>query len=181
MVVYLISNDIHTDIAVPVRNSVFDWETFLNKDDFKSRPTEWIEIGWGDRQFYFEMPTWDKFTLKLAADALFWPDPAIMHVTYLDSHPSTYSSAQKVEISFKTYQKIVETFKNRFDQKEGRPILIPGKGYDETDNFYEAQGSYSIIRTCNAWTSEILAEAGLPRPMWGPTKHGLGRIWKKYQ
>lgn len=181
MVIYLISNDIHTDIAVPIRNEIFDWETFLNKDEFKKRPTEWIEIGWGDRQFYFEMPTWEQFTLRLAADALLWPDPAVMHVTYLDSHPSAYTSAQRVEVSFKTYKKIVELFVSRFKKKNGKPILIPGKGYDQTDNFYEAEGSYSIIRTCNEWTSEILAEAGLPHPVWAPTKHGIQRIYQKYQ
>lgn len=181
MVIYLISNDIHTDIAVPVINGVFDWETFLNKDDFKIRSSDWIEIGWGDRQFYFEMPTWDHFTWKLAADALFWPDPAVMHVTYLDRHPSEYSSAQKIEVSFKTYKKLVETLKSRFIQKDGRPIILPGKGYDMTDNFYEAEGSYSIVRTCNQWTSEILAEVGLPHPIWAPTKHGIQKIYQKYQ
>lgn len=181
MTIYLISNDIHTDIALPVKNEVFDWETFLNKEDFKIRSSSWIEVGWGDRQFYFDMPTWDHFTWKLAADALFWPDPAVMHVTYLDRHPSEFTTAQKVNISYKTYKKMVDEYLRRFKTKDSKPIIIPDKGYDQTDNFYEAEGSYSIVRTCNEWTSEILAVAGLPHPLWAPTKHGIHRIYQKYQ
>lgn len=178
--IYLLSNDIHTDIAVPVRNDVFDWETFLDPAAFKSRG-EWIEVGWGDRQFYFEMPTWDKFTLRLAADALFLPDPAVMHVTYLEFHPSMYKSALKIKISKKKYAQLVQVLKAGFVLKNNKPVILAGKAYDATDNFYEAHGSYSIIRTCNQWTSDSLAEVGLPHPLWAPTKYSLERIWRKYQ
>lgn len=177
MAIYLISNDIHTDFAIPVKNEVFDWETFLDPNDYEARPSGWIEIGWGDRQFYFEMPTWDKFTFALAADALFYPDPAVIHVNYLDVHPEQYSSAQKIMISRETYRKLVSELTSRFIKKEGKPILLPGKGYSGSDNFYEAEGSYSIFRTCNYWTSEVLAEVGLKHPLWSPTKYGLQFVW----
>lgn len=177
MEIYLISNEIHTDFALPVKNDIFDWETFLDPKDFKNRPSGWIEIGWGDRQFYFEMPTRDKFSFRLAADALFSPDPAVIHVNYLDAHPEFYATAQKVRISYKTYQKLVKELKGRFLQQQGKPILIPGKGYSTTDNFYEAEGLFSILRTCNSWTSEILGEVGLKHPLWSPTKYGLQFVW----
>lgn len=178
MEIYLLSNEIHTDIAFPVRNDVFDWETFLNPKDFKSRPTEWIEIGWGDRQFYFEMPTWDKFTFKIALDALFYPDPAIIHVSYLNAHPKHYSSHKKIKISKATYQKLVNEIKDRFQLKENKPVLIPNKGYSANDNFYESYGTFSLIRTCNIWTAQILGEADLKRPIWSPTKYGLEFLYR---
>ena len=173
MEIYLLSNEIHTDLAVPVRNDVFDWESFINPGDFESRPTDWIEIGWGDRQFYFEMPTWDKFTLKLGFDALFIPDPAILHVNYLDAHPTTYSSHKRIRISKASYKKLVDAIKQQFQLKNNKPILIPNKGYTATDNFYESFGSFSIGKTCNVWTANILGEADLKRPIWSPTKYGL--------
>jgi uncharacterized protein (TIGR02117 family) len=117
MEIYLLSNEIHTDIAIPVRNKVFNWEEFLNPSDFESRPVGWIEIGWGDRQFYFEMPTWDKFTFRLALDALLKPDPAVMHVSYLDHHPAQYVDARKVTISFATYEKLVSAIKDYFKMR----------------------------------------------------------------
>lgn len=179
MEIYLLSNEIHTDIVVPVKNEVYNWENFLNAQDFKQRPGEWIEIGWGDRQFYFEMPTWDKFTLKLAFDALFIPDPAIIHVNYLDSHPKNYPSHKRINISKETYKKLVTELKKRFLLNKGAPILIPGKGYSPTDNFYESYGSFSLLRTCNMWTSEVLGEVGLKHPIWSPTKYGIEYIYSK--
>lgn len=177
MEIYLISNEIHTDIVLPVKNQVFDWETFLNPNDFKNRPVKWIEFGWGDRRFYFEMPTWNKFTFSLAADALFTPDTAVMHVNYLDDLPVNYTSARKITVSYETYKKIVDAVKKSFVLKNGKPILIPGKSYSETDNFYEGVGEFSLMRTCNVWTSEILSEADLRHPLWSPTKYGLNVMW----
>lgn len=178
MDIFLLSNEIHTDIAVPVRNEVYDWETFLDPKQFKDRPSEWIEFGWGDRQFYFEMPTWDKFTLKLGLDALLLPDPAVMHVNYLDGHPSVYTNARRVRISHATYKKLVASIQKYFRLKNGKPDILAGKNYSATDNFYEAYGSFSLIRTCNVWTSDVLSDAGLKHPLWSPTKYGLLNIWE---
>lgn len=178
MEIYLLSNEIHTGIVIPVKNDVFDWETFINKEDYLDRPSEWIEMGWGDRQFYFEMPTLDKLTFKLAFDALFLPDPAIVHVNYLDAHPREYASHKVLKISKVTYKKLVEEMIKRFELQNGKPILIPNKGYTSTDNFYESYGSFSVLRTCNIWTAEILGEADLKRPVWSPTKYGLEFLYQ---
>jgi uncharacterized protein (TIGR02117 family) len=177
MDIYLISNEIHTDLVVPVKNKVFDWEVFLDPEDFLSRPSEWIEIGWGDRQFYFEIPTWDKFSLNIALNALLFPSDAIIHINYLNDHPMNYSSAKKISISYATYQKLVKEIHQRFKTKQHRPILIEGKGYSSSDNFYEAHGNFSLVRTCNVWTSEILAAGELKHPLWSPTKYGLQFLW----
>lgn len=45
--IYLISNEIHTDIVVPVKNQVYDWSEFIDPKDFGETPSEWMEFGWG--------------------------------------------------------------------------------------------------------------------------------------
>lgn len=179
MDIYLVSNAIHVGIILPLANEVMDWKPFLVNNFFPKIPegAQWIEFGWGDRRFYFEMPTWEQFTLGLAADALFWPDPAVMHVEVLGRQPTPSSYVRRVRISFSTYQKMVAATKSWFVLKNNHPILIADKGYGEYDNFFEARGSYSLIRTCNVWTSEIFAESGLLHPLWAPTKHGLEMLW----
>jgi uncharacterized protein (TIGR02117 family) len=125
------------------------------------------------------MPTWDHFTLDLAADALFIPDPAVMHVEYLNYIPSgSETFIRKVKVSKMTYAKLVNAIKKWFVLEGGKPILLPGKGYTPRDHFFEANGSYSIIKTCNVWTSDIFADAGLRHPLWSPTKHGMEFIWE---
>lgn len=180
MEIYLVSNDIHVGIMLPVTNKIFDWRPFVINDYFKpeiAQEVDWIEFGWGDRRFYFEMPTWEHFTLGLAADALFIPDPAVMHVGLMGGTPLTSEYLRRVRISFKTYEKIVAAVRSSFALKNQKPILIPNRGYDVDDNFFEAHGSYSLIRTCNVWTSDIFASAGLRHPLWSPTKYGMELLW----
>lgn len=174
--IYLISNEIHVGIAVPKKNHIFDWDTFLPE---KIENSDWVEFGWGDRRFYFEMPTWEQFTLELAADALFIPDPAVMHVEYLLYSPDEKKEyIRKISVSKETYQKLITELKSWFVLKNGIPILIKGKGYGPNDFFFEAKGSYSLVKTCNQWTADVLGEAGLKHPLWSPTRYGIERIYE---
>lgn len=176
MDIYLISNEIHVGIAVPKKNEIFDWETFLPE---KIGHSDWVEFGWGDRRFYFEMPTWEQFSLELAADALFIPDPAVMHVEHLLYSPDVKEEhIRKISVSKETYQKLITELKSWFVLKNGEPILIKGKGYGPNDFFYEAKGSYSLVKTCNQWTADVLREAGLKHPLWSPTRYGIERIYE---
>lgn len=174
--IYLISNEIHTDLVLPVRTEAFDWENFWDPDDFESRPSEWVEFGWGDREFYQEVPTWNEFTFSVAARALFFPGEAAMHINYVEGSPENYPSSARLQISVETYRKLVESIKKQFKTKNGK-LVVYGNGYDKTDNFYAAHGSFSLINTCNVWTSDRLGEAGLKHPLWSPTKYGLEFIW----
>lgn len=177
IVVYLISNEIHTDLVLPVKNEIYDWETFWNPADFKQRPGEWVEIGWGDKDFYREVPTWNQFQLSVALNALFLPGDSAIHVNYVEGSPEFYPAKARLEISPETYRKLVDVIRNQFVRKQGKPQVLSVGGYSEADNFYKAHGTFSIFRTCNVWTSDILAEVGLRHPLWSPTKYGLELIW----
>jgi uncharacterized protein (TIGR02117 family) len=176
--IYLISNEIHTDLVLPVSNEVYDWHDFLNPADFGRAPTLWLEFGWGDKGFYMEVPTWDEFSWEIALKALFLPGPAVMHVNYLNQHPSIYTTHRRITISRGTYLKLINAIKGHFKQRDEKPIILISKGYTDSDNFYEAYGSFSILKTCNVWTSDVLGEVGLKRPLWSPTKYGLNLIWE---
>jgi uncharacterized protein (TIGR02117 family) len=175
--IYLISNEIHTDLVLPVKNEVFDWESFWSPEDFGSRPGAWVEIGWGDKEFYRKVPTWDDFTYSVALKALFLPGDAAIHVNYLSGNPDHYPHSARLEISPETYQKLVRAIKSQFVSSGETPSLVLNSGYSDTDNFYEAHGVFSIFKTCNVWTGNILAQAGLRHPLWSPTKYGLEFIW----
>jgi hypothetical protein len=39
--------------------------------------------------------------------------------------------------------------------------------------FYEAPGAYTVTNTCNQWTSDMLAEAGVRTGWWTPFAGGV--------
>ena len=64
------------------------------------------------------------------------------------------------------------------DDKE--PILIQTTAqYGNTDAFYEALGSYSMLYSCNTWTNNALKKANLPSGIWTVFDKGILR-WYGY-
>jgi uncharacterized protein (TIGR02117 family) len=177
--IFLVSNDIHIEFILPARTDIFDWQAFTGLSEYAlgEDDARWIEIGWGDRRFYFEMPTWDGLTFELAFSALFLPGPSVMHIGYAKTHPRQRTSIRPISISREAYAELVKNILQTFQIDDEQPLLIPGKGYTINDNFYAAKGSYSFLRTCNVWTAEMLGTINLRRPLWSPTKYGLERMW----
>ncbi|MCB2083351.1 MAG: DUF2459 domain-containing protein, partial [Sphingomonadaceae bacterium] len=46
-------------------------------------------------------------------------------------------------------------------------------GYADYDVFYDAPGTYHLGNTCNQWTSDMLAEAGIKTGWWTPFPGGV--------
>ena len=174
--IFLVSNEVHFDLLLPMDHELQKWSEFFSLSDFKAPKGEWLELGWGDREFYQEVPTWNEFRLSVAMDALFVPGPAAMHVRLVQGRPEEYFSYRRIKVSKETYRKLVKEVKEWFVQKNERPVLL-APGYGPDDNFYQAHGSFSLLFTCNIWVAHVLKEAGLKYPLWSPTKYGLELIY----
>lgn len=160
--IYIKSNGIHTDICVPVNNEYKDWRDFLPVDHFpKVKEHHYVSIGWGDKGFFLDTPTWDDLTFATAFNAAFLPSPTAMHVQYLESEPILSESTKSKFVSPKRYLKLVEFISDSFMKTDGDIDLIANRGYWHNDNFYEAKGSYHLFNTCNAWTNQALKVAGI--------------------
>jgi uncharacterized protein (TIGR02117 family) len=168
---YLLSNDVHVGIVLPLKNDVVDWSQFFDLSEFQNSD-EWFQLGWGDKTFYFEVPEWRDLTLIRALDALLIPGEPVIHVDFLGPHPRLMG-AIPFKVSRDRYRSLAIEIRKRFKKKDHRPILIPEKSYGTKDNFYLAHGAYSLLRTCNNWTADLLGSQNLLRPLWSPTKYGL--------
>ena len=51
-----------------------------------------------------------------------------------------------------------------------------GRGYNSNDAFYEANGGYSAIMTCNEWTGRALRAAGVRMGLWTPIEQSV--MWR---
>ena len=59
---------------------------------------------------------------------------------------------------------------------QGRTIPLIGRGYSVNDAFYEANGGYSFIMTCNEWTGRALRAAGVRMGLWTPVEQSV--MWR---
>lgn len=174
--VYIYTNDVHTDIVMPVKNDMQDWSTKIPFSNIKSKKTDYqyVGIGWGDKGFYLDTPTWADLKFSTAFKAAFWLSESAMHCTYYREMKEG-ADCKKIMISRNQYQQLVQFVESKFDQDQnGKFILIPTNAvYGENDAFYDARGTYSFAYTCNTWANDALKAAGQKAAFWTPSDYGI--------
>jgi uncharacterized protein (TIGR02117 family) len=166
--VYIRSNGVHTDLVVPIADTVKDWRTFMSAQFFRRPDTSHTHMafGWGDRGFYLEVPTWAELTVGAGLRAMSGQGPAAIHVTMLPT-PSESPSMRALRVTRAQYAALVAHITVTFVvDAQGRAMPIASPWQEEHDALFAAKGSYSPLRTCNEWTREGLAAAALPTARW---------------
>lgn len=71
--IYILSNGVHTDIVVPIKNEIKDWrnEIQFNQTQSKDSLMNFIAFGWGDKGFYLDTPEWSDLKASTACKAAF--------------------------------------------------------------------------------------------------------------
>ena len=166
---FVASNAVHADIIVPKSNEVFDWtEAFADANFLGDISQEsHVAIGWGDRGFFLETPTWDDLKLSTATNALLLPSDTCVHVSF--TRPEFYPNATPVTVSMEQYEQLVEFINETFKMNaSGNRSQIEGYAYSRTDAFFDAHGRYHIFNTCNSWAGRALKRAGVRTPWSSP-------------
>jgi uncharacterized protein (TIGR02117 family) len=177
VLIWVRSNGVHADLVLPARAEGIDWYEALPPEHVVDPrlAAGWIGIGWGQREFYLETPTWGDLTLRTAVGALAGGS-ALMHVTHL-SRPRADRWYRPVRITPHGYRRLAEGVLAAFDRDaQGRPVPLPGTGYGAYDTFYEARGTYHAFRTSNVWTGDMLAAAGVRIGVWTPFEQSI--LWR---
>jgi len=180
--VYILTNGVHTDIVVPIKNDVFDWSSqvkFSNSHLADTAAVEWLAMGWGDKGFYLETPTWDDLTFSTAFKAAFGLSTTAMHTTFCRTMTES-RSCKKIMISQPQYKRLVQYISHSFQHNvDGYPIYIhTSANYNDADAFYEASGRYSLFKTCNSWANAALKSCGQKACLWTAFDTG---IFLKYE
>jgi uncharacterized protein (TIGR02117 family) len=175
---FLVSNGVHVDFLVPVKSTVEDWSQKLPRKDFRGVDESFsgLLLGWGNRGFYLETPTWSDLKVSTALHAIFLPSASVVHAQYVDWHPVGDAYSRKVRISESAYRDLCAYLEASFQKDaNGKFLLIPNKGYGDADNFYEGVGSYHAFNTCNLWTNRGLKQIGVRTALWSPFAGGILR------
>ncbi|MCX8533016.1 TIGR02117 family protein [Chryseobacterium luquanense] len=174
--IYIYTNGVHTDIVMPVKNDFHDWSTKIPFANTKSKKNDYqyIGIGWGDKGFYLDTPTWADLKFSTAFNAAFWLSDSAMHCSYYNKM-TVADDCKMMMISKSQYKELVKFIDKKFDKDaNGNYVLIPTKAvYSDNDAFYDAQGKYSFLNTCNTWANDALKSAGQKAALWTPSDYGI--------
>jgi len=71
--IYIITNGVHTDIVVPIKNEQKDWSKDIKFSNTVLKDTlmNYLAMGWGDKGFYLETPEWADLKFRVAFNAAF--------------------------------------------------------------------------------------------------------------
>lgn len=164
------SNGVHTGLVLPKVAAGADLRDLLPGGDLadpRYAALDHVAIGWGERAFYLETPTWADVRPLTLLRAAVGSDRVVMHVEHVRV-PATGEDVRAVMLRPDEYRRLVAFVRESFAPVGGGGRRWHRTGYGANDAFYTATGRYSGWRTCNAWTGDALAAAGVRVGVWTP-------------
>jgi uncharacterized protein (TIGR02117 family) len=177
--IFVRTNGVHTWILVPKVTPEMDWRPLVPGEHLKDPrwgAGDYVALGYGNRTFYLETPTWGDLTMRNAFLAAFGRGRSLMHADH-DDHPQPTDYQRPITLSHEEYRRLVAFARGSFQyDAQGHTMPLLGRGYGGSDMFYEAVGPYSAVYTCNNWTGRALREAGVKVGVWTPLSQSI--MWR---
>jgi uncharacterized protein (TIGR02117 family) len=179
--IFILTNGVHTDIVMPAKTDQIDWSKQIQFKNTKVADStyKYLAMGWGDKGFYLETPEWSDLKASVALKAATGLSTTAIHATYY-RQMRLGDDCKSMMISKEQYNRLITYINNSF-QKDASGNFLAIKtdaNYGRTDAFYEANGSYSILRTCNTWANSGLKACGQKCCFWTPMD---SPIFSKYK
>jgi uncharacterized protein (TIGR02117 family) len=176
MAIYILTNGVHTDIVMPTKSETIDWSKHIDYSHTKAADSthQFVAMGWGDKGFYLETPTWSDLKASVAFKAAFALSSTAIHATYYKNVKES-ETCKRILISKAQYEKLVQYILDSLEKSDnGQCMHIKTDAhYNQTDAFYEAKGSYSMLHTCNTWSNNALKASGQKACVWTPFDTGI--------
>jgi uncharacterized protein (TIGR02117 family) len=154
--VWVLDHGWHT--AIVARRSDVDRTLWPEVDDFPG--ALFVEVAWGDREFYMApMPS-----SGLAVKAALWATGSVLHVVGFSAPIASVFGQREVaelRLSRRGFDAMTRFIHDEYQRdRENRPVRL-GRGLYGTSWFYAAQSRYHLFNTCNTWVARGLAAAGV--------------------
>ena len=163
--VYLESNGVHVSLVLPKVAAGIDWRDWAPGADLadpRYARYDHIAIGWGERTFFLDTPTWADVRLATILHAAIGSDATLLHVEYVPA-PAPGDGIRVVTLRPEEYRRLATGIR-----ASAAPVRRTFRGYGANDVFYAGTGHYSARHTCNAWVGATLANAGVRVGRWTP-------------
>lgn len=174
--IYILTNGVHTDLVMPIKDSLIDWSQHIKFENTvgKDSSMRYVAMGWGDKGFYLETPTWADLKFSTAFKAAFSLSTSAIHATFY-KNMNEGEDCKRINISQDQYARLVKFIRDSFKPDANGNIvnIITTANYGKDDAFYEAVGSYHLFHTCNTWANNGLKACGQKASLWTPFDTGI--------
>ena len=167
VVVHILNNGFHTDLAVP-RTAFETGNGPLTEASRSLGAGDWILIGWGDATFFVDQSPMEGRLLD-GVRAFFMPGNA--SVVMLDpetgnpAHRFTAERRRTLRLSQDGFMAMRARVEGSLALQDGRPVKTTTRP-DDGAHFFASRETFWIGYLCNSWTARVLNAGGLPvRPL----------------
>lgn len=164
------TNGVHTAIVMPLVTPHKDWRADFPAGDLAApdAPYTHVSVSWGEREVFLNTPTWADLKPSTALQAA-WNGEGLLHVSHY-VRPAPSPDHRELVLRPAEYAALVRAVERQIVPPDRRARY---PGYGAYDVFYDAPGSYHLGNTCNQWTSDTLAAAGVKTGWWTPLAGGV--------
>ena len=166
------TNGVHTELVMPLVTPEKDWRGDFPARDLPmpNRDYTHVAVSWGEREVFLNTPTWWDLSPMTVLRIVGVGGEGLMHVAHY-VRPAPSEDYRPLTLTRAEYRRLVAAIERTVPQ--GEKLRYPG--YGAHDVFYEAPGRYTVTNTCNQWTSNTLARAGVRTGWWTPFASGVMR------
>jgi uncharacterized protein (TIGR02117 family) len=165
------TNGVHTAIVMPLATPQKDWQTEFPASDVAAQNAHYthISLSWGEREVFLHTPAWSDLSLLTVLRIISIGGQSVLHVSHY-VRPAPDATMRPLRLSEAGYAQLVRRIEREIPPHSRRRIY---RGYGQDDVFYDGLGRYTAFRTCNQWTSDMLAAAGMRIGQWTPFAGGV--------
>lgn len=156
--IYLVSHGWHAGIVIQ-HVDVPEGICILHERDFPE--AKYLEVGWGDQDFY-QAP---EPTLGMKLKAALLPTKSVLHVVGFSDFVRNYfpnSEIIEIALSYEGFERLCTYIEQSYARDERGDFRALGPGLYGNSQFYESKERYHLFKTCNVWTARALRAAGAP-------------------
>lgn len=122
---------------------------------------EYLEIGWGQREFYQTHGP----SLLQALRAALWPAPSVLHLVGFsgsaqDMFPN--SEWEVLEVDAAGMARLARYISDSYERDPSGRVKRLGTGLYGDSRFFAGRENFHLFRTCNVWTARALRLTGCP-------------------
>lgn len=155
--IYVIGQGWHAGLAI--RRADIPPGLIPESADFPA--ADYLELGWGDREYYQA----DNPGLWLTLKAGLWPSAGVLHVVGIHGAVADRFGGFEIlrfDVARSGVVKLADFIHSSFARDGAAKATPIGLGRGRDSLFYPANGTFHVFNTCNTWTARALEAVGYP-------------------